>query len=63
MAVVAVPWAVAAVILPTSPVSCELVIFQPELPIPPNDDLVIVFVGVTVLVRVMWVVSVRSGMM
>jgi len=63
VAVVAVPWAAAAVMLPTSPAFCELVMFQPELPRPPNDDLVMVVVGVTVLVRVMWVVSVRSGLM
>jgi hypothetical protein len=37
--------------------------FQPEPPIPPNDDLVTVVVGVTVLVRVIWVVSVESGLM
>jgi hypothetical protein len=37
--------------------------FQPEPPIPPNEDLVTVDVGVTVLVRVMWVVSVESGLM
>ena len=36
--------------------------FQPEPPIPLNDDLVTVEVGVTVLVRVMWVVSVESGL-
>jgi hypothetical protein len=36
--------------------------FQPESPIPLNDDLVTVEVGVTVLVRVMWVVSVESGL-
>jgi hypothetical protein len=62
VAVVGVPSAAAAVTLPTMLVSCELVIFQPEPPTPPNDDLVTVVVGVTVLVRVMWVVSVESGL-
>ena len=62
MAVVGVPSAAAVVTLPTLLVYCELVMFQPEPPIPPNEDLVTVEVGVTVLVRVMWVVSVESGL-
>jgi hypothetical protein len=53
VAVVGVPSAAAAVTLPSLLVSCELVMFQPEPPIPPNDDLVTVVLGVTVLVRVM----------
>jgi hypothetical protein len=53
VAVVGVPSAAAAVTPPSLLVSCELVMFQPELPIPPNDDLVTVVLGVTVLVRVM----------
>lgn len=63
VAVVGVPSAAAAVMLPTTLVSCVLVMFQPEPPIPPNDDLVTVVRGVTVLVCVIWVVSVRSGLM
>jgi hypothetical protein len=63
VAVVGVPSAAAAVTPPTLLVPCELVMFQPEPPIPPNDDLVTVVVGVTVLVRVIWVVSVESGLM
>jgi hypothetical protein len=61
VAVVGVPSAAAAVTLPILLVYCELVMFQPEPPIPLNDVLATVEVGVTVLVRVMWVVSVRSG--
>lgn len=42
--------------------SCESVMFQPELPMPPKLVLVKVAKEDTVLVRVMWMVEVRSGL-
>jgi hypothetical protein len=63
VAVVGVLVIMAVVMVPVSVGSSESVMFQPELPMPPKEVLVEVTKEETVLVRVMWIVDVRSGLM
>jgi hypothetical protein len=63
VAVVGVLVITAVVVVPVSVGSSESVMFQPELPMPPKEVLVEVTKEETVLVRVMWIVDVRSGLM
>jgi hypothetical protein len=63
VAVVGVLVIMAVVVVPVSVGSSESVMFQPELPMPPKEVLVEVTKEETVLVRVMWIVDVRSGLM
>jgi hypothetical protein len=63
VAVVGVLVITAVVVVPVSVGSSESVMFQPELHMPPKEVLVEVTKEDTVLVRVMWIVDVRSGLM
>jgi hypothetical protein len=63
VAVVGVLVITAVVVVPVSVGSSDSVMFQPELPMPPKEVLVEVTKEDTVLVRVRWIVDVRSGLM